>query len=253
MDLPTATIGGSALAFLGGLMSNRANKKIAREQMRFQEAMSNTQYQRGMADMKAAGLNPILAYKQGGASSPAGASATMQNPLAHMPTSAQNYVAAKQAQSQIKNVDADTDLKEANTALALNKNETEKLVQLKTASETAGIDANTIFTGQRTATEVANTQRVWDQISRILIDNDVAMEEGELRQQLAVIDRGIYAGKISHTLRWIEKNLNITGKDALDLIKYVGFMRKNNAVPRQLQNNRNNSPRNQRDDYDVIE
>lgn len=79
-----ASVGGS---IIGSLINshdveetNRANAAIAAEQMKFQERMSSTAYQRGMEDLKKAGLNPMLAYSQGGASSPSGASAKMESP-----------------------------------------------------------------------------------------------------------------------------------------------------------------------------
>lgn len=66
--------------------ATNANINSAREQMAFQERMSGSSYQRAVADMKAAGINPAVAYSQGGATTPGGAAgsavtATMENAI----------------------------------------------------------------------------------------------------------------------------------------------------------------------------
>lgn len=113
-----STAGGGQLlgSALGGLMGaasaasiNRQQKGLARDQMAFQERMSSTAYQRAMADMRQAGLNPILAYKQGGASSPGGAMAQLRDPgeSGAMRALATAQIASAVSQARMDKLDAD--------------------------------------------------------------------------------------------------------------------------------------------------
>jgi len=59
--------------------ANDLNLEESQTNRDFQERNANTAYQRAMADMKAAGLNPTLAFQQGGAATPSGSTATVQS------------------------------------------------------------------------------------------------------------------------------------------------------------------------------
>lgn len=96
-----ALIGGG-LGFLGGERARRQTAASTREQMRFQEYMASTSYQRAMEDMRQAGLNPMLAYQQGGAATPGGASYTASDTISPAVASAMAVRRANQEQKVMR-------------------------------------------------------------------------------------------------------------------------------------------------------
>lgn len=125
---------GSAIAgvigYLGQEDANDQNRQIAEQNSAFnaeqasinrdfQERMSNTSYQRAVKDMQASGLNPMLAYSQGGASSPTGNMATavspapMQNKIAAGVTSAAQGAQMDVTKAQARDLNASAAIKES--------------------------------------------------------------------------------------------------------------------------------------------
>lgn len=117
-----AAVGGGVLSYMGQSGANRRNWQIAKAQMKFQERMSNTQVQRRMADLKAAGINPILAGREG-ASSPAGASAQMTNPFGGVAEAMNTGIAVKRTRQELANMRSTKDMIDAQKELYKTQND----------------------------------------------------------------------------------------------------------------------------------
>jgi hypothetical protein len=94
-------------AVLGGLASAYGQYRANKETRNYATKMSGTAHQRQMADLKAAGINPILAGRLGGASTP---SYQAGNIGASAVQGYSQVSTAKQAQAQTKQIDAQTNV-----------------------------------------------------------------------------------------------------------------------------------------------
>jgi len=150
----------SLLSLGGGLISQATSAASTREQMRFQERMSSTAWQRGVKDMRKAGINPMLAFMQGGASTPTGASFGGEDVVTPAISTARQGMRLKRELSlldeQVRNVQADTAAKGAQADLARHQ-----ALEVDTRAEMNNVNARTLWTQLPGLINQRNADRTW--------------------------------------------------------------------------------------------
>jgi len=164
-------IGGN---LLGGLMSQQFNSAQAQMNRDFQERMSNTAYQRQMADMAKAGLNPILAATHGGASTPSGASATSPGfDLAKgLSTGVETYRAQNEQKMQQSNIDLN--VRQADKVTAETR---------KTEADTDVSKKQIDVMEQQMSHSAEDQKRIFQETRRLQNEMDAARAKGEKGKQ----------------------------------------------------------------------
>lgn len=174
-------VAGGIFGQSGQNSANQANQKAAREQMAFQERMSNTAYQRTMADMRAAGLNPILAYQKGGASTPGGAMPNFANENAGwgpaLSGAVNSAAGAARTVADVKNTNTDTDKKVTETDLARAAEAKTKADTITSATQAALNQSSADFQKEQTL-----NAKVQNQILSHDVTTAAAMARVKLRE-----------------------------------------------------------------------
>ncbi|AXH75484.1 MAG: DNA pilot protein [Microviridae sp.] len=109
-----------AASLVGGQATNTANARQAQQQMDFQAAQTATAHQREVADLRAAGLNPILSAGGNGAHSGMGASASIQDVVGPAVSSALEVRRAEDEHRNSKSTNALLKAQSAKTAVEAN-------------------------------------------------------------------------------------------------------------------------------------
>lgn len=127
---------GAGLSYLGGSQAAATNVTSAREQMKFQQEMDNTKYRRMMADMRKAGLNPIMAAGNSPGSAPSGASASVADAITPAVSSANHF---RRSRAEVANMlEINKNLREQNHNLRVQAENT----QASTAKYASDISLN---------------------------------------------------------------------------------------------------------------
>lgn len=209
---PALIAGGGALA--GGLAQMFGSLHESRTNRRFQERMSNTAHQREMADLKRAGLNPILTGKYGGASTPPGAQAQIPNVGEAAEKGVSAYQQSKQLQqaktlttSQVALNSAQANKVEAETQAVIQDNaRKENMFPLQLDQLITGIEStesSSALSDQNRLKAISEIKKLGLEMQKLRVNNQLWQAAGQLTEKGKII-----VDKIKATYKKLESGSN---------------------------------------------
>ena len=154
-------------SLIGGLFANNSNRQSAESAQQFSAQQYASRYQTQVADMKAAGLNPMLAYQQSPGSSPTGVTYQAQNPAAGVASSYQAVKAGQVSPSQ-------TTLNEASALQSVANARVADQTVDKIKAEIPQINANTANLNAQQEVIIKTAKLIAEQIGLTSMQTDVA-------------------------------------------------------------------------------